>query len=130
MNKRYPLCVLLIAFALMSGCGEKREEAPGSPNRLTYGEVKRTIVEGVTTQAQVVQQFGSPNLVTRNSSNQEVWSYNRVAYQSEQGASGGGFIFFGGSKATSSSTSRSFDLIITFDKNDVVRTYKVISSQY
>ncbi len=53
-----------------------------------------------------------------------------MSYNMESGASGASLIFFGGSKAISSSTTKSFDLIITFDNNDIVKDYKVIYASY
>jgi hypothetical protein len=38
--------------------------------------------------------------------------------------------FFMGQKASASSSSQSFDLIITFDDKDVVKDYSVISSSF
>ena len=70
--------------------------------------------------------FGSPNLVTKNKSNDEVWSYNKMSAQTRAGSSE---VIFG-QKASISSNSQSFDLIITFDIQDKVNDYSVISTSY
>lgn len=122
------ILVILIGLACVTaGCQDKDETKP-SP--LSYGNVKRTIVEGQTTQADVLQAFGSPNLVTRSSADEEVWSYNKMSADKNKSGSYGTLLLFGGSSATSSSSTKSFDLIITFDQNDIVKQYKVIQAAY
>ena len=53
-----------------------------------------------------------------------------MAYDSSSSASGVNLIFVGGSKASTSSTSRSIDLVITFDDNDVVKDYSIVQAAY
>lgn len=103
---------------------------PVQKSNLSFGAVKKTIVKGKTNQADIVQLLGSPNIVTKNSKGHEIWTYSRQSYDSESGSFGGGLLLIGGNKAFSSSSSASFDLIITFDKQDVVEDYSVISSQF
>ena len=125
------LCVLLLVTSpsfLLVSCGDKPEPTQGS--RLTMGEVKRNIVKGQTTQAEILSYFGSPNLVSKNKQNNEVWAYNKMAYDSSSSASGVNLIFVGGSKASTSSTSRSIDLVITFNKNDIVKDYSIVQAAY
>jgi hypothetical protein len=131
------ILVLLIPFFLFA-CKTTQPEETGLNNRLTTGEVKRQIVKGETNQAEIIRIFGSPNLVTKNKQNKEVWSYNKMSYEKvDSSKSGALFGFTGqalgaasGSKAVSTSSSKSFDLIITFDTNDVVEDYSVISASY
>jgi outer membrane protein assembly factor BamE (lipoprotein component of BamABCDE complex) len=88
------------------------------------------IKKGETTQADILKIFGSPNLVTKNRDNDEVWNYNRMSYEAAYGSDAGGFIFWGGSRAVSSTTVKSFDLIIIFDNNDVVKDYSIIAASF
>lgn len=62
----------------------------------------------------------------QNKSNNEVWSYNKMSVVNKQG--GTDFLF--GARASQSSSTQSFDLIITFDSNDIVSDYSVISTSY
>jgi len=120
--------LLLITVSIgMGGC--KKTEDP-TTNPLTLGEVKRTIVKNETSQSEVLKVFGSPNMVTRNKKDQEVWSYTRHSYDSSKSDSFASLLLIGKSKATSSQSSASFDLIITFDKKDVVVDYEVIQTKY
>jgi len=90
------------------------------------GVVKSEIVKGSTTQDEILKLFGSPNLVSKNKSNREVWSYNKMSVEQKAGSTD----FFAGQRASQSSSSKSFDLIITFDENDVVFEYSVISKTF
>ncbi len=115
---------------LLAGCAtfpEKQEQA-NSP--LTAGNVTLTLKKGVTTKAEVLKTFGSPNIVTKNREADEVWNYNRMSFTTRVGEDAGTLIFWGGSRAVSTATTKSFDLIITFDANDVVKDYSVIQASF
>lgn len=131
--KRTILTILffMISMPLLIGCATfpKTMESEQKSN-LTYGSVKANIEKGKTTQAEVLQLFGAPNLVTKNRSDDEVWNYNKMSYESLSGSDAGGFIFWGGSKAMTTSNTKSFDLIIIFDSNDVVKDYSIISASF
>jgi outer membrane protein assembly factor BamE (lipoprotein component of BamABCDE complex) len=121
------LGALMLAVFVMVGCSASQ---PKQKSNLTFGNVKKNIVKGKTSQAEVVQLLGSPNIVTKNAKGEEVWTYTRQSYDAESGGFGGGVILFGGNKAFSSASTSSFDLILTFNKADVVEDYSVVSSQF
>ncbi len=122
--------IILISCISLAGCYYTTvpEEMGGS--KLTAGEVKRQIVKNETTQAEILEYFGSPNLTSINRDGEEVWSYNKMRYETMRGSEGFSLILIGGSKAVSAATTKSFDLIITFDSKDVVKDYKVIQASY
>lgn len=107
---------------------------PKQKSNLSVGMAKTKLVEGKTNQTEVIELFGSPNLITTNSEGNEVWTYNKSSYDSSSSAkeSGWSFLLVGGSKSSvlSNSTTSSLDLIITFDKRGIVQKYKVISASY
>lgn len=129
MKKFLVLIALLPFVVIVTGCATSGVKEMSNTN-LTTGKVKMEVKKGETTQAEILQIFGSPNIVTKNRDNDEVWNYNRMSYESAYGSDGGGFIFWGGSRAVSSATTKSFDLIIIFDENDVVRDYSLISASF
>lgn len=90
-----------------------------------YGNKK-----GDTTKTEILQILGSPNIITKNLENDEVWNYDRMSYESTYGSEFGGFIFWGGSRAVSSATTKQFDLIIMFDENDKVKDYSIIVASF
>lgn len=124
-------CILsVITVSIFISCsahkyGENAE--PTQKSNLTFGMAKSKIIKGQTTQSEIIALFGSPNLITKNKSNNEVWSYNKMSISSKGGHQQ---TFFGGEKASASSSSQSFDLIITFDNNDIVSDYSIISTSF
>ena len=125
----------IIIFAMLAtfltGCATfPQKNEPTQKSNLSVGMAKKEIIKGKTNQAEIMQLFGAPNLITKNRNNDEVWNYNKMSYQSMSGKDAGSLIFWGGSRAMSSSTTQSFDLIITFDENDVVKDYSIISAAY
>lgn len=83
----------LFVSLFISGCATSGVKEMSNTN-LTAGKVKMEIKKGETTQAEILQIFGSPNIVTKNRSNDEVWNYNRMSYESAYGSDSGGFIFW------------------------------------
>lgn len=129
MKKDIYLIGLLAASLFTASCKSYRYGA-GEENiqksNLTFGVVKSKIIKGQTTQDEILKIFGSPNMVTKNKSNHEVWSYNRMSAVSKGGQTN--FIF--GERASVSTSNQSFDLIITFTKNDIVEDYSVVSTSF
>ncbi len=122
---------ILFFVLILLGCATfpKQEESYQKSN-LTSGTVKREIIKNQTTQADILKLFGAPNLVTMDSNGNEVWNYNKMSYSTTEGSDAGTLIFWGGSRAISTSTTKSFDLILTFDKNDVVKDYRLIAASF
>ncbi len=128
---------LIISSVLLTGCMQSNSAPQVAPQKsnLTYGTVKSQIVKGQTTQPEVIQILGSPNMVSKTKGGDEVWTYSKqsVDSASRQSAYGLGIPFLAGfnsSKASSSTSVSTFDLMITFDSNDVVKDYSVVSSQF
>lgn len=131
-NLIFLFCFTLISIFLLSvGCVTMpKEEQTAQQSNLTFAVVKSKIIKGQTTQAEILTIFGSPNIATKNRDNDEVWNYSRMSYKEASGSEGTSFIFFGSTHAMSTATTASFDLIIIFDNNDVVKDYSVISAKF
>ena len=149
---------VLCVWALTCHCAHISQLRPpraqagsAQKSRLTPGMVKKTIKTGATTQTEIIATFGSPNIVTRDKAGREVWTYDvqRVSYSavaSERagslGVSGAGIIdsstAVGGAAGVSGQTSgtvgqvssSTFTLMITFDENETVTDYKMMSTQF
>lgn len=130
ITKISTLCLLGFCFLMHSCATFPRDEETYNRSNLTAGTVKKEIIKGKTSQSEVINLFGSPNLVTMNSDGEEVWDYNRMSYTTKAGTDGGSLIFWGGSRAMSSATTKSFDLIINFDKSGIVKSYNVIAASF
>lgn len=114
-----------LAAGLTWGCQSSLpQDEPATESNLTAGMTKKTIRKGVTTQAEVVEVFGPPDLVTHKD-DMQVWTYDKISNRIETSSGYFNVLIAGvGSKrATSSSTSTM--LIIYFDSHDVVQDYRL-----
>ena len=126
-NSKMTVFGLIILFlCIFCSCNSYKYGAsePTQKSNLTFGTVKSQIVKGETTQTEILQLFGAPNLITKNKSNNEVWSYNRMTTTTKGGYSS----FVDGGRASVSSNNQSFDLIIIFNSDEIVQDYSVVSS--
>lgn len=143
------IVILLLAF-LFSGClttPERRQQAPQQNNNpYTQGNVTMHLVRGSTTQDEVTQVFGAPNIVTQHGDGTQSWIYqkNNISIESTQkGANvtmfmgGVGSVLLGGGagsahreKQTYDQSSRTMTLIIKFDKNGVVQDFRSMSTSF
>ena len=102
---------------------------PTESNDLTLGTVQSKIYKGQS-QSSVMDFLGSPNIVTKDNQEREVWTYDRIS--SDKKSESGRFFFFlfGKSNASSSSSSKSLTVIITFDQNKNVLDFTYQSLKY
>lgn len=121
-------------------------DARDEQNTLTHGMVQMNVKVGTTTQAEIIEAFGGPNITTVDGSGSEMWVYDRhatVSYDKSSGFSvgllgggggGGGLgvggLGFGSKKSKSSQSSRAMTLIIKFDANKVVSDFRSRSSSF
>lgn len=119
-----PTLVILMLTACATTSPKK------SNSKLTYGIIKSKVKKGRTTQAEIVKIFGSPNIVSKNKKGQEVWTYSRQSSRSEGGSSFGMLGIVGSNSAYSNTSTASFDFIVTFNKNDVVIDYTIVSAKF
>lgn len=117
---RQSIFAMMLLPLLLSGCAATQSTVaePTEKNRLTTGQVQLTLKKDQTTQSEVLEAFGAPNLVTVNSAGEEVWTYQRNATVTNASSTStyGTVILFGGSTRTSGleQTSRNMTLIIRF----------------
>ncbi|ABD27266.1 hypothetical protein Saro_2830 [Novosphingobium aromaticivorans DSM 12444] len=147
MRKILAAALLASAFPGYSVAFAKAQSgAVESPNTLTHGMVQMTVRVGVTTQAEILETFGGPNITSIDGTGQEMWVYDRQATVSTDSSSGfsigmllgagggsvggGAGLGFGKKKSKSEQTSRSMTLIIKFDKNRVVSDFRSRSSSF
>ena len=125
---------ILIFSILITGCVTAPEPLTKKNSELTQGMVQMNLEVGKTTKSDVIETFGGPNITTRDSSGNEVWTYQRQA-QVSQSSSSSGFIFviIAGKSADASgfeTSSKMMTLIIKFDGNDVVTDFKSRESNF
>jgi hypothetical protein len=115
-------------------------QAPPTPPRadknsdLTHGNVQLNLHVGETTQTQVLEAFGAPNIVSIDGSNQEVWTYQRQATvaQSSSTSNYWTIVLFGGTAKAAGfeQTQRTMTLLIKFDASKVVADFRSRSSEF
>jgi hypothetical protein len=122
------------------------DAAADTPNTLTHGMAQMTLHVGTTTQSEVLETFGAPNITTLDAQGQEVWVYDRQATVSSSGSSGfsigmllggggggvggGGGLGFGKRKHKTEQTQRTMTLIIKFGPDKKVTDFKSRSSSF
>ena len=126
---------LIFVFSIFFLVSCKTTEPLSSKNsNLTQGNVQMNLKVGETTKVDVLENFGSPNVTTRDASGHEVWSYQRAAQVSQSTSSEGYWtvIIAGQSKTVSGleTSSRMMTLIIKFDENDVVLDFRSRESNF
>lgn len=110
----------LVASSFLSGCvtNTSATHQPTSANSLTSGQVQLTLKKNETTQTEVLEAFGAPNLVTISANGEEVWTYQRHATVAQANHSNvyGTVILFGGSSSQSGfeQSTRTMTLITKF----------------
>jgi len=130
-NMTRPLLTILVSgTTLLGGLGcqpaDDRAGPVATESNLTPGMAKSTIIKGQTTQAEVMEVFGPPDLVTHKDDLQ-VWTYDKIAYDVE--VTGGQVsLFRRGTRSRSSSTSTM--LIIYFNDSDIVRDYRMNTTKF
>lgn len=126
--------MLLAGGALTSCATTPPPQLTTRNSELTHGNVQMTLKVGETTQLQVLETFGAPNITSMDGSNQEVWVYQRQATVSQATASSNYWTVVlagGGSSAAGfEQTQRTMTLIIKFDGNKVVSDFRSRSSEF
>jgi hypothetical protein len=105
-----------------------------------------TLKVGQTSQLEVAEAFGAPNITTLDAQGHEVWIYDRHATVTASkdsgfsigmligggggGVGGGAGLGFGSSKSKASQSSRTMTLIIKFGANKLVSDFKSRSSSF
>ena len=120
--------------------------AADTANPLTHGMAQMTLHVGKTTQYEVLETFGGPNVSTLDGDGREVWIYDRFATVSMTkdsgfsvgwlgGAVGGAVgaavgLGFSNKKSKASSSSRSMTLILKFGPDKRLADFKSRSSSF
>lgn len=122
-------------FVTLWGCAPAPTKPVTTRNSdLTHGNVQLNLKVGETTQTQVLETFGAPNITSIDGSGQEVWTYQRHATVSQSNSSSNYWtiILVGGSNEAAGfeQTQRTMTLIIKFGANKVVSDFGSRSSEF
>jgi uncharacterized protein YycO len=122
--------IILILVALFILHGYAIAEQSVQKSNLTPGMAKSKIIKGKSTQNEILEVFGAPNIITKNKSGNEVWTYDKVSVEKSATDGYGTIIVAGISKSNYSSSARTFTLMIEFDDSNVVKEYSYRSSTF
>lgn len=107
---------------------------PASRMDLSHGAVQLRLKKGITTQNDVVEAFGAPNIATRDSEGKEVWTYRRHATVTSTTGSDAyvNIVVFGasGGTGTESTSSQSMTLIVKFDDQAKVVDFRSMATSF
>ncbi len=100
---------------------------------ITVGVVQREIKKGMSGE-EVAIALGSPNIVSKDDSDKEVWIWDKIASEVTYNESTSGYfvILAGGSSRSSSAsvTQRTLTIVITFDTNSKVEKVTYHQSKF
>lgn len=135
MKIMHPKVFLSLALTTtLFGCVTPPQPLTERNSQLTQGNVQMNIAVGKTTKAEVLENFGSPNITTRDGAGREVWTYQRAAQVSQSSSQSGYWtVILAGKSSEASgfeSSSRMITLIIKFDENDVVSDFRSRTSNF
>jgi len=134
MIKKLLTTLSISTLLLLASCATETEKNTKNPfDALT---LKENLIEGKTTQTQMLQAFGAPDMVTETSSKEDVWTYSQVKHESSGSTVGAGLLGFvpvaggmladtWGSVRKDESSSKSVTLMVFFNKKKVVKSYSL-----
>ena len=145
------IIIAILSSVLMFNCAPPEPiiiEVPvEKDDKLTLGKVQSKIKKGMN-QTEVLEVLGSPNIVTKNSSGNEVWTYDKIGTsqsssnqasatygQSQLGRGFWAFLFGGTTNSLQSSSdkdteSKSLTVIITYNTDKIVSDFTYQSLRY
>lgn len=141
--KKHAFKVIVAVCLMLGGCGETSR--PYHNSEFTHGNMKWHLEKNKTTQGEVIEAFGPPNVTSVDSERQEeTWIYQKMSTSKIESAFGGGLGLgvkanhgkiggsggFGGSRATSVQSSRTCVMILKFDAAGVLVEYRFRTSDF
>lgn len=126
--------ILIFSFIFIVGCVTAPEPLTKRNSELTQGNVQMNLQVGTTTKMEVLENFGSPNVTTRDGNGNEVWTYQRAAQVAQSSSQSGYWTVILAGKSSNAAgletSSRMITLIIKFDKNDIVTDFRSRESNF
>ncbi len=96
----------------------------------THGSVQLSLKNGVTTQAEVLEKFGAPNIATVDAQGREVWTYQKHATVSRQAGGYATILIAGGGTSGFEQSSKTMTLIIKFNSDKVVSDFNSMYTSF
>lgn len=121
----------LVVAIMLAACSNPPTTTPvtNRNSQLTHGNVQLTLAKGETTQTEVLENFGAPNVSSIDGNGYEVWTYQRQATNAQIAVENWG-IFSRDSTVGVSQSQRTITLIIKFDETKTVHDFKSRTSSF
>lgn len=128
------LLMIICSFIVAACSTTYNNSGLNQNNPFTHGNVQLTLKKGVTTQSDIIDKFGAPNVTTIDASGREVWTYQKhatVSNSSESGVYGTVILLGAASRSTGfEQSTRTMTLIIKFDEDKKVSDFKSMSTSF
>lgn len=95
------------------------------PTQQPQDRLKIEIIKGKTTETAILHSLGVPSATSTNNVGDEIWTYHHVSYFTSAGTNPTSLIIWELSTGAPNETTDPFDLVITFDQNDVVKDIQI-----
>ena len=137
LKKKSILGVFMLVSVLFSGCmsaaQHQRSLSSTQEREMTLGIVQKEIRVGMS-QSDVATALGSPNIVTRDSSDKETWIYDKMATEASYSKSHGyGTILilgFSRDAGAVSTTQKTLTVVIKFNAKSLVESFSYHASKF
>lgn len=127
------MSLLSIALLVVSCASNDKKDEKNPFDALTLKEV---LQEGKTSQAEIAKAFGAPDILTEDSSKNDVWIYSKHKDESDRSRYGVGgaallpgmWSLVGGalSSGKSESSSKTTTLTLEFDRKKTLKSYQLM----
>jgi outer membrane protein assembly factor BamE (lipoprotein component of BamABCDE complex) len=121
---------IIYLFALVLLVGGCASVQPVQKGNLTAGMAKTKIIKGVSSQNDILEVFGAPNIVTKNKSGNEVWTYDKASVETGTSSVYGTILLVGGAGSRSATSSSTFTLMIEFDDQNIVKDFSYRAASF
>jgi hypothetical protein len=134
------ILALLIMLGFL-GCAVPQGDMSVKPSNLTPGMVKKQVIIGKTTQADIMEIFGPPDLITKKG-DYEMWGYDKISREAAytafgMGLGGGGAVGAGGlggiaglGTGYAAQSTKTIFLLVYFNRHNIVSNYKLSATRF
>lgn len=125
-------CILTLSILALIGCAvpNPKTDTIEKNSNFTHGSVQLNLKNGVTTQVEILEKFGAPNIATIDGKGNEVWTYQKHATVSRSASGYASIILLSGGTSGFEQSSKTMTLIIKFDSQKVVSDFNSMYSSF
>ena len=124
--------ILTLSLLSLVGCTvpNPKTDTIEKNSNYTHGSVQLYLKKGMTTQTEVLEKFGAPNVATMDGQGNEVWTYQKHATVSREAGGYATILILGGGTSGFEQSSKTMTLIIKFDSKKVVSDFNSMYTSF